>query len=227
MAIQINGLSASRAGRLILHPTDLTLPVGGRIGLVGPSGSGKSTLCHALVDHLLAESIAVAHVPQSPDEALDPLRRLEFHWRQAERALGLSHDRERQRTLLAALGLDGRPLNVRPWEWSRGMQQRFVIALALLAPLELLILDEPTSALDPIIAAATLDLVDDHIANTDTTLLIVTHDLGLAATRAERLMVLSEGRIIEDAATEDLLSAPATAVTQSLVAHRNWAELPC
>ncbi|WP_425051769.1 ATP-binding cassette domain-containing protein [Psychromarinibacter sp. S121] len=227
MTLHIKGLSAMRAGRTILHPTDLSLPAGGRIGLVGPSGSGKSTLCHALIDRLRAEGIAVAHVPQSPEEALDPLRRLDFHWRQAERALGLAPDPARQGAILRALGLEGRPLNVRPWGWSRGMQQRFVIALALLARPSLLILDEPTSALDPVIAAATLELVEAHAAETGTTLLIVTHDLGLAAARAHRLLVLHDGRIVEDAATGDLLARPESAPAQALVAHRNWAELPC
>lgn len=227
MALQVRGLSAVRAGRIILHPTDLSLARGARIGLVGPSGSGKSTLCHALIDRLRADGIAVAHVPQSPDEALDPLRRLDFHWRQAERALGLSPDADRREQLLCALGLEGRPLNVRPWSWSRGMQQRFVIALALLARPNLLILDEPTSALDPVIAAATLALVEAHLAATGTTLLIVTHDLGLAAARAGRLLVLHDGRIVEDAPTAELLARPVSPPARALVAHRNWAELSC
>lgn len=227
MTLHITGLSATRAGRTLLHDTDLTLPKGGRIGLVGPSGAGKSTLCHVLIDRLQAEGTAVAHVPQSPAEALDPLRRLDFHWRQAERALGLTHDAGRQSEVLAALGLDGRPLNTRPWGWSRGMQQRFVIALALLARPALLILDEPTSALDPVVAATTLELVEAHAAVTGTTLLIVTHDLGLAAARADRLLVLHEGRIVEDAATDQLLARPASAPARALIAHRNWMELPC
>lgn len=216
-----------RAGRTILHPTDVSLPRRGRIGLVGPSGSGKSTLCHALIDRLQVEGIAVAHVPQSPAEALDPLRSLAFHWRQAERALGVDPDPDRQSRLLEALGLAGRQLDVRPWAWSRGMQQRFVIALALLARPAVLILDEPTSALDPVIAAATLALVERHVDRTETTLLFVTHDLGLAATRADHLMVMDEGRVVEDAATAELLAKPSSAAARALVANRSWAALPC
>lgn len=227
MTLHVSGLFAARAGRIVLHPTDLSLPKAGRIGLVGPSGSGKSTLCHALIDRLQAMGVAVAHVPQSPEEALDPLRKLDFHWRQAERALGLAPDAARRAELLRALGLEGRPLNVRPGGWSRGMQQRFVIALALLRRPALLILDEPTSALDPVIAAATLALVERHAAETGTTLLMVTHDLGLAAARADRLLVLDAGRIVEEAATPDLLARPASAAARALVSHRNWAELPC
>lgn len=227
MTLHVTGLYAQRAGRTILHPTDLTLPRGERVGLVGPSGSGKSTLCHALIDRLLGQGVAAAHVPQSPEEALDPLRRLDFHWCQAERALGLAHNSDRQASLLAALGLAEGNLELRPWNWSRGMQQRFVVALALLARPATLILDEPTSALDPVIAAATLELVEAQIAETGTTLLIVTHDLGLAAARADRLLVLDEGRIVEDAPTADLLHRPISGPAQALVTHRNWANLPC
>ncbi len=194
---------------------------------MGASGSGKSTLCHVLVDRLRRDGVAVAHVPQSPDEALDPLRSLAFHWRQAERALGLAPDSDRRAELLRALGLDGGGLQVRPWAWSRGMQQRFVVAMALLARPAVLILDEPTSALDPIIAATTLDLIEAHLDGTATTLVLVTHDLGLAAARAHRILVMDDGRLVEQADTAVLLAQPRNAAAQALVAHRSWAAAPC
>ncbi|HIP80625.1 MAG TPA: ATP-binding cassette domain-containing protein, partial [Kiloniellaceae bacterium] len=201
MSLRVEGLSVERAGRAILHQTDLTIGAGERIALVGPSGSGKSTLGHALTDRLGGQSGVVALVPQSPDEALDPLRTLSFHWREAERALGLPPDSERQLELLSALGLSNADLTTRPWGWSRGMQQRFVTAMALIGAPKLLILDEPTSALDPVIAAATMELVDRHLAASGTAMLLITHDLGLAAKRAERIWVLEAGRIVEDAPT--------------------------
>lgn len=227
MTILANGLSAIRAGQTTLHPTDLHLLPGERVGLVGASGSGKSTLGHVLTDRLRADGVAVAHVPQSPDEALDPLRTLAFHWDQAFRALGRAPDQAEQQRLFNAIGLSDADLNARPRGWSRGMQQRFVIAMALIGAPALLILDEPTSALDPLIAAATMDLLDRHLAVTDTGLLLITHDLGLAARRVDRLMVMDAGRIVEDARTQTLLDAPATAAAQRLVAHRSWAALPC
>ena len=227
MTLHVTGLSAIRGGRVILYPTDVSLPVGQCVGIVGSSGAGKSTLCQTLIERLRQDGISVAHVPQSPEEALDPLRTLAFHWRQAERALGLSHDRSRQVRLLNALELGQGKLNVRPWAWSRGMRQRFVIAMALLTHPDVLILDEPTSALDPLIAAATLDLVDQHLEGTKTTLLIVTHDLGLAAARAEQILVMDEGRVVETSATVQLLNNPKSPATKALVSHRSWAELPC
>lgn len=225
MKLSVKCASVQRAGRTILHPVDTTIAAGARIALVGASGSGKSTLGHALVDQLRAQG--VAHAPQSPDEALDPLRSLHFHWRQAEMALGLARDPAPQVAILAALGLEGADLSARPWGWSRGMQQRFVIALALIGAPKLLILDEPTSALDPVIAAATMDLVDRHLDRTGTALLLITHDLGLAARRAQRVWVMKEGRIVENAATDELLSNPQTDAARALVTHRHWAVLPC
>jgi len=226
MTLHVAGLSARRAGRVILHPTDLTIEAGERIALVGPSGSGKSTLGHALADRLGRDG-TVSHVPQSPDEAVDPLRTLRFHWAEAERALGRCADPERRSELFDALGLAGSDLAARPWGWSRGMQQRFVIAMGLIGAPKLLILDEPTSALDPVIAAATMERVGRHLAESGTAMLLITHDLGLAARWVDRVWVLEEGRIVEDARTDDLLERPVSAAARALVAHRSWAVLPC
>ncbi|MGB1011764.1 MAG: ATP-binding cassette domain-containing protein, partial [Thiolinea sp.] len=99
MTLFVNGLNVNIAGRTLLHPTSLQIKPGERIGLVGASGSGKSTLGHALVDKLHAHGHRVAHVPQSPDEALDPLRSMAFHWREAEHALGLAPNQQRQQQL--------------------------------------------------------------------------------------------------------------------------------
>ncbi|NJR13090.1 MAG: ATP-binding cassette domain-containing protein [Phyllobacteriaceae bacterium] len=227
MSFYLHGLSAVRAGRTILKPTHLTIGLGERVALVGASGSGKSTLGHGMADTLRRHGRSVAHVPQSPDEALDPLRSLHFHWREAEQALGVKPDADRQRGLLAAMGLAEADLSARPWVWSRGMQQRFVIALALIGTPELLILDEPTSALDPVIAAATVEQIEAHIRANGTALVLITHDLGLAARRADRIIVIDNGQIVEDAATATLIERPVSPAARALVTHRNWAVLPC
>ena len=227
MTITATGLSAIRSGRTILHPTNVDIKPGERAGLVGASGSGKSTLGHALIDVLQGQGRRVAHVPQSPDEALDPLRSMAFHWSEAEKALGLTPDTERQQALFNALRIQDGDLRKRPWGWSRGMQQRFVIAMALIGTPELLVMDEPTSALDPVVAAGTMDLLDAYLSDRDTALLLITHDLGLAARRVDRLMVMDAGHVVEDAPTRQFLDAPKTPAAKSLCAHRNWLELPC
>ncbi|MEM7488654.1 MAG: hypothetical protein AAF390_05970 [Pseudomonadota bacterium] len=107
------------------------------------------------------------------------------------------------------------------------MQQHFVIAIALLGGPDLIVLDEPTSALDPVVAAGTMDLLDRHLAGKAKAMLLVTHDLGLAARRVARVLVMEAGRVVEDAAIAALLAAPRSPAARSLVAHRSWAELPC
>ena len=227
MTLKAIGLSAIRSGRTILHPTSLEIEPRGRIGLVGASGSGKSTLGHALIDDLRAQGHRVAHVPQSPDEALDPLRSMGFHWREAELALGLAPGSADRAGLFGALKIEGGDLRKRPWGWSRGMQQRFVIAMALIGTPDLIVLDEPTSALDPIVAAATMGLLSDFLDDKFTAMLLITHDLGLAARRVDRLILMETGHIVEQGRTEDILERPKTQAAQMLASHRNWMELPC
>ena len=118
MTLSVSGLSVERSGRMLLHPTSLHIKPRERIGLVGASGSGKSTLGHALIDTLLAQGHRVAHVPQSPDEALDPLRSMAFHWSEAERALAMAPDSARQQRLFSELSIDHGNLRKRPWGWS-------------------------------------------------------------------------------------------------------------
>lgn len=228
MTLKAIGLSAIRSGRTILHPTSLEIEPRGRIGLVGASGSGKSTLGHALIDDLRAQGHRVAHVPQSPDEALDPLRSMAFHWREAELALGLAPGSADRAGLFRALRIEGGDLRKRPWGWSRGMQQRFVIAMALIGTPDLIVLDEPTSALDPLVAAATMELLGDFLAGKLTAMLLITHDLGAGgAARGQADPPGEAGRIVEQGRTEDILERPKTQAAQMLASHRNWMELPC
>ena len=222
MTLSVSGLSVVRSGRTLLHSTSLCIDHGERIALVGASGSGKSTLGHALIDELRDQGVSVAHVPQSPDEALDPLRSMAFQWREAERALDYEPDAAKQQQLFTTLRIEGGDLRKRPYGWSRGMQQRFVIAMALIGTPDLLVLDEPTSALDPVVAANTMDLLDAVLDNSRTAMLLITHDLGLAAKRVSRLMVMEAGRIAEDAPTVELLEKPATDAAKSLASHRSW-----
>ena len=222
MTLSVTGLSVVRSGRTLLHPTSLCIDHGERIGLVGASGSGKSTLGHALIDELRDQGVSVAHVPQSPDEALDPLRSMAFQWREAERALDYEPDAAKQQQLFTTLRIEGGDLRKRPYGWSRGMQQRFVIAMALIGTPDLLVLDEPTSALDPVVAANTMDLLDTVLDNSRTAMFLITHDLGLAARRVSRLMVMEAGRIAEDAPTVELLENPASDAAKSLASHRSW-----
>lgn len=107
------------------------------------------------------------------------------------------------------------------------MQQRFVIALALMGSPALLVMDEPTSALDPVIAARTMALLSQYLNTRDSALLLITHDIGLAARHVDRLLVMDDGALVEDATTQKLLESPQTPAAKALSAHRTWLEMPC
>jgi len=227
MTLSVSGLSVQRSGHTILNPTSLDIEPRDRIGLVGASGSGKSILGLALIDDLRSQGYSVAQVPQSPDEALDPLCSMSFHWREAERALGMRPGSADQKGLFAALNIAHGDTSKRPWGWSRGMQQRFVIAMALIGQPDLIVLDEPTSALDPVVAAASMDLLAKFLTGTQTAMILITHDLGMAVKRVSKVMVMDAGHLVETASTEDLLDCPQSRAAKSLVAHRSWMSLPC
>lgn len=107
------------------------------------------------------------------------------------------------------------------------MQQRFVIAMALIGQPDLIVLDEPTSALDPIVAAASMDLLDQHLAGGNTAMMLITHDLGLAARRVTKLLVMDAGQLVEEAPTKHILETPRSEAARALSTHRSWADLPC
>ena len=151
-----------------------------------------------------------AFVPQNPHAGLDPLKKLAFQWQQARRCAGLRTSRvSDDQELLASLGLE-LPRRAYPHQWSQGMQQRLLIAFALLSHPKLLVLDEPTSALDPLIAARTITKVMDHAREKDIAVLIVTHDLALATRFASRVAILSEGQLQEFGSTDELLTEPSS-----------------
>ena len=195
MTVKALGLTAERSGRTILHLTDVELKPGERVGLVGASGSGKSTLGHVLIDTLRAKGVSVAHVPQSPDEALDPLRTFAFHWREAERVLGLSADEARRRDLFNALQIEGGDLRKRPWGWSRGMQQRFVIAMALIGTPDVLVMDEPTEGLAPVIVRQLEELLIRLGREGDIDVLVIEQNIGVACSVASNVAIMVNGRI--------------------------------
>lgn len=107
------------------------------------------------------------------------------------------------------------------------MQQRFVIAMALIGQPDLIVLDEPTSALDPVVAAASMDLLAKFLTGTKTAMILITHDLGMAVKRVSKVMVMDAGHLVEAASTEDVLDRPQSRAAKSLVAHRSWMSLPC
>ncbi|WP_245848332.1 ATP-binding cassette domain-containing protein [Actibacterium ureilyticum] len=244
--LSVTNLSAWIGGQAILRDVSLRIAPGECVAVVGGSGAGKSTLMRCIMgldrparpvagrleflgqvrdyprDAGAGRLDGIGFVPQNPACGFDPLKSLRWQWRQLARvATGRPAMCRRQRDLLASLGL-GDFAGRYPHEWSRGMQQRLLLAMALVKAPRLLVLDEPTSALDPLIAARVLDEVRAHAAAHDIATLIVTHDLALAAKQAQRIAIMHQGRVVEFGPTARLLSQPDSAYARDLVAHRSW-----
>jgi len=122
--------------------------------------------------------------------------------------------------LLSQVGIPAPRSRLRafPHELSGGMQQRVMIAMALAGKPRLLIADEPTTALDVTIQAQILDLLRSLRRESDLSVILVTHNLGVVAEAADRVAVMYAGRIVESAGTGELLSAPAHPYTKALLA---------
>ena len=162
-------------------------------------------------------------IPQDPTSSLDPVRTIGASVADPLRIHGW-HDRARieQRVLelLDQVGLHDPATRARqyPHELSGGMRQRVLIAAALALEPELLIADEPTSALDVTVQATVLDLIDELREATGAGVLLITHDLAVAADRADSLVVMRAGRVEEAGPTAALLAAPSADYTRTLLA---------
>ncbi|WP_040166544.1 dipeptide ABC transporter ATP-binding protein [Microbacterium gorillae] len=199
------------------------LPTGGRIegGAIRLGGVDIADWSDARLRTV--RGVAVGLVPQDPVSSLDPVRRVGV---QVEEILKLHGERDRSTRrarvleLLERVGLDDPELRASqyPHELSGGMRQRVLIAIAIALRPRLIIADEPTSALDATVQRRILDLLDDLRRQEGTALLLVTHDLGVAADRSDRIVVLQDGAVVENAPTGELLAAPTEPYTRRLLA---------
>ncbi|WP_019134968.1 ABC transporter ATP-binding protein [Cellulomonas massiliensis] len=161
-------------------------------------------------------------VPQDPMSNLNPVWKIGFQVKEALRANGIATGKEadkRVAELLAEAGLPDaeRRANQYPHEFSGGMRQRALIAIGLAARPKLLIADEPTSALDVTVQRVILDHLEGLTQQLGTAVLFITHDLGLAAERAEHLVVMYRGQVVESGPSRKILADPQHPYTQRLV----------
>jgi peptide/nickel transport system ATP-binding protein len=244
--LAVNGLRASHRGRRseVVVADGVTFAVAPResVALVGESGSGKTTIArciaglHApdagelrvdgepLPPRARARSAAARRriqiVFQNPYDSLNPRRRVgeAVEWpAQSLRGLSPTDARLEAESLLERLRLPARLAERYPRELSGGERQRVAIARALAAGPELLVCDEITSALDVSVQAAVLELLADLRRDLKLALLVISHDLGVVASVADRILVLESGRICEQGSAGELLAAPETEYARRLI----------
>lgn len=223
-----------------LTGVSLTINAGERVALVGRSGTGKSTIarlaCGLTVPSAgtvtaLGVDIGTASgrelralrrrmhlVFQDPYQSLHPGLRIRDIVGEPLR-IDDRVDEDAVRAALSAVGLTPAHhfMDRRPGSLSGGQRQRVAIARALVAQPKLILADEPTSMLDASLRATIADLLLELQQEQNAALLFVTHDLALARHVADRIIVLADGRVAEDAPTETLLADPQHEATQRLL----------
>ncbi len=165
----------------------------------------------------------ISMIFQQPQSCLNPVftvgdqlaEVLEIH-----QSLGKTAGEQRAVELLSMVGIPVPEARIKayPHELSGGMAQRVMIAMALACIPELLIADEPTTALDVTIQAQILDLMRNLGSKLDTSIILITHDLGVVAEMCDRVLVMYAGRIVEEASVVDLFQSPAHPYTRALIA---------
>lgn len=165
----------------------------------------------------------VGLVPQDPMSNLNPVWSIGHHIKEALKANNVAsgsaaHDRAVELMEEAGLTEADRRIDQFPHQFSGGQRQRALIACGLAARPKLLIADEPTSALDVTVQQQILDHLQELTEELGTAVLLITHDLGLAAERAQRIIVMSQGRIVEAGPSLEILQNPQHPYTQKLVA---------
>ena len=225
----------------------LDIRAGETLGLVGESGCGKSTLGRAILGLLpegaaLAGQIRyrdrdlagvapnelrelrgpdLGLIFQEPMTRLDPLVTIEDHFLETLRTHRpeLDRDEMRRRSLetLAGMGIPPTRFRQYPHEFSGGMRQRIMIAMALVLQPKVVIADEPTTALDVIVEAQILAILADLRRNFDAALLLITHNLGIVAEACDRVAVMYAGEIVEEGEAGELFAEPAHPYTRELL----------
>ncbi|MFJ5263291.1 dipeptide ABC transporter ATP-binding protein [Streptomyces sp. NPDC088387] len=205
------------------HAVTRLLAANGRIdaGTVRFGRHDLTTLSEAELRTVRGAQIGL--VPQDPTVSLNPVKRVGEQVAEVLRIHGLATRRTAAAEAVAVLDRAGLPdaaVRARqyPHELSGGMRQRVLIAVAIAAKPRLIVADEPTSALDVTVQRVILDHLQHLTEELGTAILLVTHDLGVAADRAQQLVVMEQGRVVEAGETRAVLADPQHPYTRRLLA---------
>jgi peptide/nickel transport system ATP-binding protein len=234
-------LFGPRAERRAVDGVSVDVAAGDTVGIVGESGSGKSTLARILLglDRATSGTVTFAGRPvapasprelrwfrrdvqivfQDPLSSLDP--RMSISDIVAEPLIGLdvpgSHE-HRIIDVLVSVGIDPGTRHRYPHEFSGGQQQRIAIARAIAPHPTVLVADEPVSSLDVSVRSQILDLLRTLVEQFRLSLVLVSHDLGVVHSLCDRVLVLRDGRVVEQGTTEEVFADPTDQYTRRLLA---------
>jgi peptide/nickel transport system ATP-binding protein len=237
-----------RTRNLALQGVSFDVGPGEKVAVVGESGSGKSTTAHAVMRLLPSGGAVTAGsitlngrelttlrerqmrairggqlglIPQDPMSSLNPLTRIGKQLKETLKIHGrmVADGEEQVIRLLEQAGLPAERVKEQyPHQLSGGMRQRVLIASALACLPSLVIADEPTSALDVTVQRQILDRIDRISAETGASVLFITHDLAVAGDRADRIVVMKGGRVVETGTVDEILGNPSEEYTRRLLA---------
>ena len=222
------GLFRRGNDRQVLHDVTFHVAHGEILGLVGESGTGKSTLAKVILGMLEPDQGEVIHytahpqmIFQDPYSSLNPAYPVSWILEEPLRVQGGMSQEERQarvREMLELVELGEECLKARPDQLSGGQRQRVSIAAALIQKPRFLIADEPVSALDVTIQAQILKLLKKLRQELDLSYLFISHDLNVVYQLCDRVLVMKQGRIVEQGGVKELFERPREEYTKQLLA---------
>ena len=239
---QKSWFSPSKGGVKAVQNVSLKLPKQGSLAIVGESGSGKSTLARCIIglEHnesgeINLEGQIINGMPrrelrpirkkiqmifQDPFSSLNPRQKVGEIISLGPMIQGVARDVawEEARELLRRVGLRAEAADRYPHEFSGGQRQRIGIARALAVKPKLIVADEPVSALDVSVQKQVLELLDELREEMGLSLLFITHDLRVAATVCENILIMSKGEVVEQGTTAAVFENPSHPYTKSLLA---------
>lgn len=233
--LEIKDLHKAYGKLAALDGVDLTVKQGETVVVMGPSGCGKSTLIRC-VNRLIEPDRGSIYLNGKDVLALQGVelqnfrRNVGFVFQQFNLIARLTvlenvmfhlvlggiervEARERASSALEKVGLAS-TVGRRPHELSGGQQQRVGIARALVTNPELMLWDEPTASLDPILVGEVLEVMEELVKSTGTTMVIVTHEVSFALRVAHRIVFMDEGKVVEEGAPRQVLENPRSEIAR-------------
>ena len=227
--LKVSHISASyqegKQRKTVLHDISFELHENEILGLVGESGCGKSTLSKVILGFIRpdeGEIISQVDHPQmifqDPFSSLNPAKKISWILEEPLRMQKVPKEERKKRVLAMAerVGLSAEHLKRRPHELSGGQRQRVSIAAALIQGSRLILADEPVSALDVTIQKQIMELMVQLQEELQLSILFISHDLNVIYQMCDRVLVMKEGRIVENAETEELFAHPQNDYTKAI-----------